>query len=151
MALDLSSLLKRPANAALKPQALPIGDYPGIIKSFAFDDKNRNNTPYVRFQLGLLDWPESVSQEERGQTGPDGVFVLTDLSKRNMRTDFYLTEDAFYRLTDLCKSCGLDAGQEYDVLIPQLVGQRVTVTIQQDVNQQTSEIFNKVAKVFGTN
>lgn len=151
MALDLSSLLKRPANAAMKPQPLPIGDYPGIIKSFAYDDKNKNNTPYVRFQLGLLDWPESVSPEERGQKDPQGNFVPTDLSKRNLRADFYLTEDAFYRLTEFCKSCGLDEGQEYDVLIPQLVGQRVTVTVQQGVNQQTSEIFNNVAKVFGSN
>lgn len=149
MALDLSSLLKRPANAAVKPQALPMGDYKGIVKSFSYDDKNRNNTPYVRLQLGLIEWPADATEADRSQLDGQGNSVPVDLSKRNLRVDFFLTDDAFYRLTDFIKSCGLPAGQNYDELIPQLVGQRVNIFVKQEVNQQTSEIFNTVGKIWG--
>jgi hypothetical protein len=148
-ALDLSSLLKRPANAAVKPQALPPGDYSGIIKSFEYGNQNKNNTPYVRLQVGLMDWPEAVTAEDRGQMDGEGKFIPTDLSKRSMRRDMFLTDDAFWRLTELCKSCGLDVGSPYDELIPQLVGQRVTVEVKQYVNQQTSEIGNDIGKMVG--
>lgn len=148
MALDLSHLLRKPAGQATKPQALPMGDYSGIIKSFEYGDNNQNKTPYVRFQLGLLDWPEAVPQDERGQNGPDGEFHPTDLSKRSLRRDYYLTEDAFWRLDELIKACGISPdGSNYEELIPRLVGTRVTVEVQQYVNQKTSEIGNQVGRL----
>jgi hypothetical protein len=149
MALDLSNLLRRPANAAVKPGALPVGDYPGIIKSHEFGDNNRNKTPYVRFQLGLMGWPDSVPDSERGQVDGEGKFVPIDLTKRTLRRDYFLTDDAMWRLTDLIKSCGLDAGKPYEELIPALIGMQVTVNVQQYVNQNTSEVGNDVGKVFG--
>lgn len=149
MALDLSSLLKRPANAAVKPQVLPMGDYKGIIKKFEYGNQNKNQTPYVRFFFGLMDWPEGLPDGEKGQMDGTGQFQPTDLSKRQLRTDFYLTDDAFWRLTEFLKGLGLPEGQEYDVLIPQCVGQQVTVQVKQEVNQNTSEIFNNVGKVWG--
>ena len=148
MALDLSHLLRRPAGQATKPAALPIGDYQGIIKSFEYGDQNQNKTPYVRFQLGLMEWPQNISDDEKTQPGPSGP-VPVELSKRSLRRDFFLTDDALWRLDDFLKSCGKEGGANYEELIPTLVGERVVVEVQQYVNQKTSEIGNQVGRVVG--
>lgn len=142
MALDLSHLLRKPMGNAVKPQALPPGDYSGIIKSFEYGDNNQNKTPYVRFHIGLIDWPEAVSVNERGST---------DLSKRSLRRDFFLTDDAQWRLEEFLKSAGQapDGTTTIEEYIPRVVGSRVTVEVQQYVNQKTSEIGNQVGRVVG--
>lgn len=150
MALDLSHLLRKPAGKAIKPAALPPGDYPGIIKSFEYGDNNKNKTPYVRFQLGLMDWPEAVPQDERGQKNDEGEFIPTDLSKKSLRRDFYLTDEALFRLDELIKGCGFAAdGSNYEELIPKLVGAPVVIEVKQYVNQNTSEIGNDVGRISG--
>lgn len=148
MAVDFSNLLKRPMGTALKPAVLPVGDYPGIIKKYEYGDQNQNKTPYLRLQVAPLDWPQNIQESEKGQTGPDGTFHPTDLSKRTLRKDFYLTDDAMWRLEDLLKSCGLTDG-DYDSLIPQLVGKNVTIAINQYVSQKSGELGNDVAGLTG--
>lgn len=133
---DFSSLLRKPAGEAKKPEALPAGDYPGVIKSFELGDQNKNHTPYVRFPLGLTAWPDSVDESDRGDT---------DLSKRSLRRDMYLTEDALWRLDELIKGLGIDmTGRSYEEVLPELVGQQVLVEVQQYMNQTNNEIGNQV-------
>ena len=149
---DFSQLLARPAGKALKPPVLPVGDYKGVIKAREFDDKNQNHTPYVRFSLGLLEWPESVSEGERGQTDDQGNFHPIDLSKKTLRRDFFLTDDAFYRLDELLRSCGVepDGTTGYDKYIEELIGKEVIVEVQQYTNNKTGEPANQVGRVVGT-
>lgn len=136
---DFSSLLKGAAGNAKKPPALPAGDYPAIIKNFELGDANKNRTPYVRLTLGLQGFPESVSAEDR-----EGV----DLSKRQPRRDYYLTDDALWRLDELIRDLGIEAaGRSYEEVIPELVGQQVLAELQQKLNQNTNETFTEVVKL----
>ena len=150
MSVDFSSLLRKPSGQASKPMALPPGDYQGIIKSIEYGDANKNKTPYVRIQLGLIQWPDAVPEEARGQD-VNGVFTPLDLSKRQMRRDFYLTEEAMHRLDTLLRSCGIGGVGErtYEEVIPELVGQQVLVEVQQQLNQNTNEVYAQVGKVAG--
>ncbi len=150
MAVDFSSLLNKPAGKALKPAVLPAGDYKGVIKGREFGDNNQNHTPYVRFFLGLMEWPESIAESERGQLDDSGQFHPTDLSKKSLRRDFYYTEDALWRLDELIKSCGIDpAGRTYGEIVEELIGQHVTVEVQQYLNQKTNELGNQVGRLVG--
>ena len=138
MASNFAHLLKKPAGQAAKPQALPAGDYPGIIKGHEFGDNNKNKTPYVRFSIGLLGWGDSVDESDRSG----------DPTKRQFRRDFYLTDDALWRLDALLKDCGVEAnGREYEEVLNELTGAQVTVEIQQYLNQQSGEIGNQVGKI----
>lgn len=142
MAVDFSSLLRKPAGEAKKPPALPIADYPGVVKGFEYGDQNKNKTPYVRFQIGLTGWAESVPEDEKDSS--------VDLSKRQMRRDYYLTDDALWRLDEFLRSCGVEPkGQTYEESIPQVVGAQVIVSVEQYMNQSTSEIGNQIGKVTG--
>lgn len=138
---DFSQFLRKPAGEAKKPQALPIGDYPGVVKSFEFGDQNKNRTPYVRFHLGILDFAATVTEEEKAACG--------DLSKRQFRRDFYLTDDALWRLDEFLKSCGVPlSGRAYEEAIPEAAGAQVTVEVQQYVSDK-NEVGNQVGKLFG--
>lgn len=138
---DFSSLLKKPAGEAKKPPALPAADYPGVIKSFELGDNNKNKTPYVRLVLGLMSVPDGIDPSEL-----EGI----DITKRQQRRDFYITDDALWRLDQFIRSTGIEMnGREYEEVLPELVGTQVTIEIQQYLNQNTNEIGNQVGKIWG--
>ena len=135
---DFKQLLSRPAGEGKKPQALNAGDYPAIIKSYELGDANKNKTPYVRYHIAYTGWPNGEPQ-----TNEDGEAI--DLSKRQGRRDYYLTEDAFWRLDDFLTSHGIDlTGRSYEETLPEAVGKNVIAEVQQYMNQQTNEIGNQI-------
>ena len=139
--VDFSSLLKKPAYEAKKPEALPVSpNYPGVIKSYELlEGQNEKKLPFVRFMVGLTGWADDIDQTDR----------VGDPSKRTLRRDYYLTDEALYRLDLFLKSLGLASGQTYDELLPQVVGARVIVSVKQYMNQRTNEIGNEVAELTG--
>lgn len=151
---DFSVLLKKPAGEARRPPPLPAADFYGLIKGYEVGDQNRNKTPYVRFQLVLQNWPDNLPDEWSVSDADGGTHTVTkadvDLSKRQMRKDFYFTDDALWRLDEFIKSCNIDVrGRDYDEVIPELVGQPVMIEVQQYLNQSTNEIGNQAGKVVG--
>lgn len=131
---DFTSLLSKPVADVKRPEALPAGIYPGVIKGYELGDQNKNKTPYVRFSLGLTGWPE-------GAEAIEGV----DLSHRSLRRDYFLTEDALWRLKDLMESLGIKAATFADGL-PETQGASVQIEVQQYMSQQ-NDIGNQVGAV----
>lgn len=141
--VDFSQLLRKPAGMGKPPKALPLGDYPGVVRNWEVGDSNRNRTPYVRLQLVLTGWPDEVSPEDRGDI---------DVSRRALRKDFYLTEESTWRLDKFIRSCGIESdGQTYEEVVPQLIGQPVLVQVVHYDNKQTNEVGNGVGEVTGLN
>lgn len=137
---DFSELLRKPAGEAKRPQALPVGDYQGVIRSHEVGDSNRNKTPYVRLGITLTQWPDGMEPVE-------GV----DLNKRQLRKDFYLTDEALWRFDELIKSCGIDAvGKRYEDVVPLLVGQPVKVEVRH-YRSQDDTVGNTIEALVGLN
>lgn len=136
--VDFSQLLRKPLSDVKRPPPLPMGDYPAIIKSYEFGESNRNKTPRLSLRLVLIDWPDTIPLEDR-----DGI----DISKRQLSKDYYLTEDALWRLADFMRSCGLTGTVEENV--PSLEGQQVLAEVQYYTNKQTGEIGNQIGKLVG--
>lgn len=136
--VDFSKYLDAKAGEAKRPPVLPEGTYDGVIKGHQIGDANKNKTPYVRFALGLTAFPEGVDG--------DGI----DLSKRSPRRDYYLTDDALFRLDEFMRSCGVEiSGRTYREALPEMIGQSVKVEIQHYVNQNSGELGDQVGKVYG--
>lgn len=136
--VDFTALLSKPAGEAKKPKALDAANYPGIIKSFEIGDANKNKTPYVRFHLAATGWPGEPQTDEEGKP--------IDLAKRQMRRDFFLTDDALWRLDELLKDT-LEieiGGRPYAEVLPETVGRNVQMEVQQYMNQQTNDIGNQI-------
>ena len=153
---DFSHLYKRPAGLSAEPKALPQEQYPGIIKFFEFAETSTQKIPVVRVHLALLGWPDSVQEKDRYLTDGEGKQVPIEITKKQFRRDFMTPEDfsnpAWFYFDQFLRTCGLEPqGHSYEELIPQLIGQRVTVEIQQYLNQNTNNIGNQVGRVFGPN
>ena len=137
--IRFGDLLKRTAGEAKRPPTLPAGDYPGIIKSFKFDDKNEKRTPYVEFTLGLTG-PGAFN----GEPLPEDELAGIDLTKRQLSLKMYLSDDALWRFDKFLETTSIDwRGRAYDEIVPELVGQDVTIAVKQRMGQgdKASEIF----------
>ena len=151
--VDFSALLRKPAGQAKKPPALPAGDFPGLIKSHEVGDSNKNKTPYVRFMVQLTGWPADAPAEWKDADGNTVQQADFDLSKRQMRRDFYLTDDALWRLDEFLRSCGVvladDGSTPYEEALPQTVGAPVVAEVQQYLNKENGEVGNQLGKLTG--
>ncbi len=140
--VDFSKLLRKNVSDAKRPPALPAADYPGIIARHELGDQNTNHTPYVRYHVRLTGPAETVDPAELA-----GI----ELDKRQMRRDFFLTDDADWRLAEFLKSCGIETeGRNFEDTISEAVGKTVVVQVQQYLNQKTNEIGNQIGTLTGT-
>lgn len=144
MAVDFSSLLKKPTGTAKRPPTLPAGLYPGIVTKYEFAELfGAQKTPGVRFMLTPREWPEAISLEER-----DGI----DLSKRQLRKEYSILEADIWQLQAFLASLGLNDGTSTDEEnIPKAVGKSVLIDVIQRVNPKSpdGELLNNVGKVVG--
>ena len=112
---------------------------------------SQKKTPYVRFGLVPVEWPEAIPESERGTQADDGVFHPTDLSKKSLRLDFYFTDDSKYRLDEFLSSLGVDmAGRSYKECIEEAIGKYVLATVVQRMNETTGESFAEVKAAVGS-
>lgn len=147
---DFSKLANSKAGEAKKPKALPEGNYPAIIKGWSFEPApaGKDYESIVRFNIGLTDWAETCSESDKIQDLGNGQSRPIDISKRQMRRDFY--DNVLYRLDDFIKSCGVDMnGRTYSEVLPELVGKRVVAQVKQYLNQNTNEIGNNIGDLVG--
>lgn len=148
MTTDYKTLLQKPADSFKKPPTWPAGTYHGKIKQTEFGESSQKKTPYLRVIAQPIAAGEDVDQERLASPGP-GLPPI-DMSKRTFRTDFYLTEDALYRLTEFMHSCGIDTtGRAHIECIPELLGADVMIALVEKPNQDNTEIINLVDKMVG--
>lgn len=146
---DFSGLLKRPAGESKKPKLLVFGDYQGIIKGHSVEaaPAGKDYSAIIRIQVGLTDWPDSATEEDR-QDDSTGTMKPIDLSKRQMRKDFYDT--SLFRLDDLIRSCGIEPnGRAYEEVLPELTGAPLVVTMGTYHNDRTNEFGNQINGIAG--
>lgn len=112
-----------------------MGDYPGRILRYTFGESSQKKTPYVRFTIALTgEWPEEVPEEDR-----EGI----ELAGKTRDVDFFLTEDALYRLADLQKALGFSDGS-LEENIAKMIGCDVVAHIVPEINQTTQESFSRI-------
>jgi len=148
---DFSDLLDAPAGEAPRPPVLPQGTYRGFFKgqySTHEAPPDKEYTKVIRFNIGLTEWPESISDDAKMQMGPKGPRPI-DITKRQFRKEFY--DNALWRLDEVLKSCGITTeGRKYRETLPELSGQELLVEVTQFMNQRTGELQNQIGNVKGT-
>jgi len=147
---DFSGLLKAPAGQAPKPKALYPDNYPAVIKGWEIlpAPAGKNYSAIIRFQLGITGWGANVPEDEKTVTMPTGVVTSIDLSKKQLRRDFY--DSSLFRLDELIRSCGIEPnGRSYEEVLPELVGSQVIAEVKQYLNQNTNEFGNEIGNLVG--
>jgi len=155
MATDPTSLLRPSAKTTLPPPCIPADLYPGVIKSYEIAQSSNGN-PLLRLPVGLLDWPDSISAEDRVQKTEDGDSIPIDLGRKQMRKDFFLTPAAYFRLENFLVAMGFDietdaeGNKDYETPVSQLIGKKVNVEVQRILNRQ-NEFINVVGELLPYN
>lgn len=121
---DFSALLKKPLNDVKRPPILPQGTYFGVITKYSLDESTEKKTPYVRFHCKLTgpgdDIPTDMLVSEDGKP--------IDLSKKEAHSDFYLSDDAFYRIKEFQESLGIDTSdRDLSMTLPETINQPVQI------------------------
>lgn len=141
--VDFRKLLDVQADTIQPPKALPTGNYFGNIKSFETGQSSEKQTPFIRFHFTLTHASPDIEESEL-----EGI----DLAKKNLRTDFYLTDDSKYRIVQFLESVGLNIkGRTVSELLPETQGLPVQIAVTQRFNKKdpSAPPFNEVAKVTG--
>jgi hypothetical protein len=141
--VDFNALLSKPAEEFRRPPSLPAGSYFGTITEYKFDQTREKQTPYVRFTFKNLEAGPDIDSDDL-----QGI----DVAKRSMSTDFYITEDALFRLREFLESLGIPAsGRTLTEMIPESVGMSVQLDIVAEMDRRDPEAppRNNVRKVTG--
>jgi hypothetical protein len=125
---DFTSLLKKSASEVTRPWAFPAGTYTLQIIGYEFGKSSKKETPFCRYKFNVTAFDQDVDPAD---------LEGKDWQKKEIRDDFYLTENAMFRLVDFLESCGVNtAGRQLDELVPEAVGKMVKAAIVQTPNQR---------------
>jgi hypothetical protein len=134
--INFRELLSQPTDVVERPRPLAVGHYIGEIKSHEFGTSKQKQTPFVRFIM--------VPSEETSDVA-EGANAGIDLSRKEMRKDFYITPASLYRLSDMLDAVlGKQSGVSFDVRIPETRNARVMFKVTQRQNDDGTETYNDV-------
>lgn len=141
--VDFRELLSKPADSFERPKPLPPGTYHGTIINREFGESQQKKTPYCRFMVRVTSADESIPPDQ-----------LTDIKlPREMRRDYYLTDDATYRLREFLESCGINLeGRSLGECVEDALQQPVLIEVQQrnDTRDGQVQVFNDIQSMKGT-
>lgn len=136
---NFKELLKKPLDTVKRPPALPDGTYYGVVKSYEFGESSNKKTPFVRFHFLAMYGGEDIEAS---------LLEGIDLSKRDLKKDFYITEDALYRLKEFLAALGHEVdGHNIEDLLPLTPNARVMMAITQRRTEGKEDIYNDVGEV----
>ena len=142
---NLASLLNKSADDVKRPVPLPDGTYFGIIESHEFTESSQKKTPGVQYNIRLTHAHEDVDLSDFESEG--GV-----VAEKNMRTTFWLSENALFMLTDFIAACGIEtSGRQLGELVPQVIQQPVMVDVVRKPNKQGDGFYNEIRSLKSAN
>ena len=141
--VDFKSLLSAQVDSVERPPTFPAGPYSAIVAAHEFGTSSKKGTPYCRFEIKLISPQEGVDQELFEDAG--GMEKLA--ARKNMNLDFYLTEDAYYRLREFLENtmeinC---SGSSFDKKIPEALNLPLTGEIDHREGQKPGEWWMNIA------
>jgi hypothetical protein len=142
MTVNFASLLgKTVTEEAKRPPSLPAGTYHGIIQKWEPGESQQKKTPYVRMHVQLLSAGEDVPADQL-----EGI----DFSKKQLRRDYFLTEDAMFRLHEFLKAVGIEfVGKPLGEALQEVIGKQVIADVAAKMNQQdpSQPPFNEITNL----
>jgi len=139
--VDFSSVLNRKPVEVERPKPLPAGTYHVMVEKHEFLESKEKKTPYLHILFKILG------------PGPDvdpASLVGVDYAKRQLRQDFFLTEDALWRLREFFeKAIGIDIGQRTfgEIIANELPTKQVMAMVVQVPSQKAGDdsIYNNIS------
>lgn len=150
MSVNFQNLLSKPVDSVKRPTALPAGTYYARIQGHKFDESRQQKTPFVKFEFSDLQPGPDIDAAQL----KDGEGNAIDLSKKKLSRDYYLTDDAMYRLREALESLGIKVeGRSFGECIPETKGMPVQITVTMTPatgdNAKEGDFYNNVSAMSG--
>lgn len=135
---SFKDILSKPIAEIKAPPPVPMGTYDWRIVSHEFGESAKKKTPFVRFQVAAISAGEDVDQE--------ALTAFGGIAEAEMKIDFYISEDAAFRLKDfLEKDVGL-TGATLEDLIKQTINQTFRGYVTQKPSEDGTKLFSALDK-----
>lgn len=136
--VDFTSLLDKRLDDVEAPALLPQGSYIMTIAGYRTGESAKKKTPYVEFDLKISSAMDDVDQEELAK--------VKNLQDKTLKTQFYLNEDALFRLKDFCKKTGVPIeGKSFTEILSEIAGAQLIGIVNHRVNpENTDQVFAEV-------
>lgn len=136
--VDFTSLLEKRLDDVEAPALLPQGSYIMTIAGYRTGESAKKKTPYVEFDLKISSAMDDVDQEELAK--------VKNLQDKTLKTQFYLNEDALFRLKDFCKKTGVPTeGRSFTEILSEIAGAQLIGIVNHRVNpENTDQVFAEV-------
>lgn len=140
--VELNSLLNVSADSIKAPPRAPQGTYKALISKYEFGKSAKKSTPLVKFHYTQLQPQADISQDALTVAGQP-----IDIGKLKLSDDFYLTEDALYRLVEYLKKLGIKTeGRNLGELIPEAVNRPVMFYVTQSPSTKpgSTDVYSEI-------
>lgn len=142
--VDFTKLMARKVEDAKKPKPLPAGTYLCIIENYIFGTSSKKGTPYIRFNFKPMMADEDVDAEELAALAQELEMSPQEwMAKKGLRMDFYLTDDAMYRLRDFLEAgLGLDtSGTTFDKVVPDTKNMSIKIAVTREIGDDGESMY----------
>jgi len=145
LAPNFKAMLRKNMNDVKKPQPIPEGTYRGRISGHSYDESAQKKTPFVRFQIIPQEAAEGVDSDDLATT-----LQGQPITSKKLRMDYYLTDEALYRLKDLFASCGIDSdGRTLEECIQDMDHKNVLIEVTKSPSQDGETFYNNIKLMRG--
>lgn len=129
---NFNAILDKQVESAERPKPMPTGTYTFIVKSHTFDESSQKKTPFVRFMCSPMAPGEDVD--------PAALAEIENWNQKEMKLDFYLTDDAIYRLREFAEQCGIGiSGRTFADIIPELTNTQFLGEVGHEISKKNPE------------
>lgn len=151
-AQSFGSILDRAPSEIEKPKPLPQGSYTTLLVGQPRIDKStKKQTEYREFTHKILSAGDDVDEDDLKAylNGPEGSVPkkLTDIT---MKSTYYITESAVWRLKEFLEHCGIDmdAVESLNEALDETPGKQVGIFIGHEASQDGTSVFARIGKTF---
>lgn len=138
MAVNFGNILNKNLSDVKRPEPLPPGTYYGTIGRYETVEVGQNKTPAVRLSGRYTGIGDDVDPADL----PEG----TEIEKKNWNFNFFITEDAMWRLSEFCTNMGV-AADNLGQAIAELVGKDVQLSVEQIPTREGDAMVHVVRNV----
>lgn len=137
---NFAALLDEAPTEINRPKPLPQGTYLCTVTGWETGESSKKKTPFVRFSLLVIAADDDVDAEELEASG--------GFEGKTLRTDYYITADAVYRLDEFHEHCGLDITDEVSRKMrnDEVVNTQVKVYVKHRASADGESVYAEVGR-----
>lgn len=139
-ATSFESILDQKAEEVERPKPLPAGTYDCIVRGLPeYGESSQKKTPFARFTLAITAAGEDVD--------PDELEEMGGIADKTIKSTYYTTPDALFRLTDFLEHCGIEPdGKTVRQMIDESPNCAVRAVISHRASEDGQQVFAEVKR-----